>query len=95
MLTLAIANGLYMRLNLFEKCTVANLGIEKWSFRKAVLIGDTLHVKLSLLDKRVTSNPKKGVVRWQVGVYNQNEEEVAGGVWVKMFLTRAALAEKT
>lgn len=94
MLTLAIANGLYMRLNLFEKCTVANLGIEKWSFRKAVLIGDTLHVKLSLLDKRVTSNPKKGVVRWQVGVYNQNEEEVAGGVWVKMFLTRAALAEK-
>lgn len=93
MLTLAVANGLYMRLNLFEKNTVANLGIESWSFKKAVLLGDTLHVKLSLDSKRLTSNPKRGVIRWKVTVLNQNDEEVAGGIWVKMFLTRAALAQ--
>lgn len=94
MLTLAVANGLYMRMNLFEKNTVANLGIEKWSFKKAVLIGDTLHVKLSLDSKRLTSNPERGVIRWQVTVLNQNDEEVAGGIWVKMFLTRLATAKK-
>jgi len=94
MLTLAVANGLYMRMNLFEKCTVANLGIESWSFKKAVMLGDTLYVKLTLAGKRVTSNPKKGVIRWKVAVYNQNDEEVAGGIWVKMFLTRAALADR-
>lgn len=92
MLTLAVANGLYMRLNLFDRCTVANLGIENWSFKKAVRIGDTLHVRLSLAGKRVTSNPKRGIIRWQVSVYNQRDEEVACGIWVKMFLTREALS---
>lgn len=94
MLTLAVANGLYMRLNLFEKYTVANLGIENWQFKKAVLIGDTLHVELTLEDKRLTKNPKRGVIRWFVKVMNQNDETVAEGIWVKMFLTRAGLEEK-
>lgn len=88
MLTLAIANGLYMRLNLFEKNTVANLGIENWSFKKAVRIGDTLHVILTLAGKRLTSTPGRGIIRWNVNVLNQNSETVADGVWVKMFLTR-------
>ena len=94
MLTLSVANGLYMRMNIFEKCTVANLGIEKWSFKKSVLFGDTLHVKLTLAEKRLTSNPDRGVIKWNVSVLNQNEEEVAGGIWAKMFLTRAAYERK-
>jgi len=94
MLTLSIANGLYMRMNIFEKCTVANLGIEKWSFKKSVIFGDTLHVKLTLAEKRLTSNPDRGVIKWNVSVLNQNDEEVAGGIWVKMFLTRAAYERK-
>lgn len=92
MLTLAIANGLYMRLNLFEKNTIANLGIENWTFKMAVKIGDTLHVSFRLADKRLTSNPGRGIIRWHVEVLNQDDEIVAGGVWVKMFLTRAASA---
>ena len=90
MLTLAIANGLYMRLNLFEKNTVANLGIESWSFKKAVKIGDTLHVTLRLSDKRLTRDPRRGIIRWNVDVLNQENELVANGIWVKMFLTRMA-----
>lgn len=89
MLTLAIANGLYMRLNLFEKNTVANLGIENWSFQKAVKIGDTLHVVLRLEGKRLTRNLTRGIIRWNVDVLNQDNETVANGIWVKMFLTRA------
>lgn len=90
MLTLAIANGLYMRLNLFEKNTVANLGIENWTFKMAVKIGDTLHVSFHLADKHLTSNPSRGIIRWNVEVLNQDDEIVASGIWVKMFLTRAA-----
>ena len=94
MLTLSIANGLYMRMNIFEKYTVANLGIEKWAFKKSVLFGDTLHVKLTLAEKRLTSNPDRGVIKWNVSVLNQNDEEVAGGIWVKMFLTKEAYLRK-
>lgn len=93
MLTLSVANGLYMQLGLFEKYTVANLGIESWSFKKPVFFGDSLHVSLEVDSKRLTSDPQRGVIRWKVSVINQNKEAVAGGIWVKMFRTRAAIEQ--
>lgn len=93
MLTLSVANGLYMQLGLFEKYTVANLGIESWTFKKPVFFGDTLHAYLQLDSKRQTSDPRRGVIRWKVSVINQNGESVAEGIWVKMFLTRAAIEQ--
>lgn len=90
LLTLSVANGLYMQLGIFEKYTVANLGIESWTFKKPVFFGDALHVHLQLDSKRQTSDPRRGVIRWKVTVLNQKDEPVADGIWVKMFLTRAA-----
>lgn len=89
MLTLAIANGLYMRMNLFDRYTVANLGIEDWAFKQAVKIGDTLRVKITLAQKRLTKDPGRGIVKWKVQVLNQANDLVAQGIWVKLFLTRA------
>ena len=88
MLTLSIANGLYMRMNLFEKNTVANLGIEEWKFVKPVRSGDTLSVRLTVAGKRLTHDPNRGIIRWNVEVLEQNKDVKARGIWVKMFLTR-------
>ena len=93
LLTLSVANGLYMQLGLFERYTVANLGVETWTFKKPVFFGDSLHVSLEVDGKRLTSDPRRGVIRWKVSVINQNKESVAGGIWVKMFLTRAAMEQ--
>lgn len=93
LLTLSVANGLYMQLGLFEKYTVANLGIESWNFKKPVFFGDSLHVHLQLDSKRQTSDPRRGVIRWKVTVVNQKDEAVADGIWVKMFLTRVAVEQ--
>lgn len=93
LLTLSVANGLYMQLGLFERYTVANLGIESWNFKKPVFYGDSLHVHLALEGKRQTSDPRRGVIRWKVTVVNQKGEAVADGIWVKMFLTRAAIGQ--
>lgn len=84
MLTLSMANGLYMRTGLFEQSTVANLGIKEWKFVKPVKIGDTIFVRISLHDKHLTSRPERGVVNWQIDVLNQHEEVVASGIWTKM-----------
>lgn len=84
MLTLSIANGLYMRMGYFGHSTVANLGIEEWRFHKAVLLGDTLYVRIMLKDKHMTSDGRRGIVHWNVEVCNQSEDVVASGVWTKM-----------
>ena len=84
MLTLSMANGLYMRTGLFEQSTVANLGIKEWKFVKPVKIGDTIFVRISLHDKHLTSRQERGVVNWQIDVLNQHEEVVASGIWTKM-----------
>ncbi len=75
-------------MNLFEKNTVANLGIEEWKFVKPVRSGDTLSVRLTLAGKRLTHDPDRGIIRWNVEVLDQNKDVKARGIWVKMFLTR-------
>lgn len=91
MLILSIANGLYMRMGYFNRSTVANLGIEEWRFRKVVLLNDTLYVRITLKDKHMTSDGKRGVVHWNVEVLNQNDEVVASGVWSKMISQEKAV----
>lgn len=88
MLILSIANGLYMRTGYFNRSTVANLGIEEWRFRKVVLLNDTLYARITLKDKRMASDGKRGIVHWNVEVYNQKDEVVASGVWSKMISRR-------
>lgn len=84
MLTLSMANGLYMRMGCFNRSTIANLGIKEWRFVKPVLIGDTLYVRITLAEKHLTSNAEKGVVNWNVEVLNQRNDAVAKGIWTKM-----------
>lgn len=88
MLTLAIANGLYMRLNYFTNSTIANLGIKEWKFTKAVHLGDTIHIRIVLMEKHLTSNPAQGIINWHVDVFNQNDEIVATGTWIKMLINK-------
>ncbi|MEA4849386.1 MAG: MaoC/PaaZ C-terminal domain-containing protein [Clostridiaceae bacterium] len=88
MLTLAMANGLYMRLNHFNNSTIANLGIKDWKFTKAVKFGDTIYTRIVLMEKSLTSNPARGIINWHVDVCNQNDEVVATGTWVKMLTNR-------
>lgn len=84
MLTLSMANGLYMRTGYFNNSTVANLGIKEWRFDKPVKIGDTISVQITLHEKHLTSRPDRGIVNWKINVVNQNDETVASGIWTKM-----------
>lgn len=88
MLTLSMANGLYMRMGYFNNSTVANLGIKEWKFSTPVKIGDTIRVKVTLNEKHLTSKPTRGVVNWNIEVLNQKDEVVASGIWVKMIRMR-------
>lgn len=82
MLTLAIANGLYVRIGAFKSSVF--LGIDSWKFTKPVRIGDTIRLRLTIADKRLTKDGKRGIVGMRYEVFNQKDEIVSEGVLRRM-----------
>ena len=89
LLVLSIASGLRMRLGITEGTLVALLGLEDWRFRAPVFIGDTVHVRMETVEKRLTSEQGRGIVTPAVQVVNQRDEIVQGGRILIMIRTRA------
>lgn len=86
MLTLSIANGLYTRLPYFPDTVFVE--IKNWRFYKPVLIGDTIKLIITLLDKRVTRNSKRGLFTWQYNLYNQYFDLIADGELSRLVTTK-------
>ena len=76
----AIAAGLVFQLHLYDDTLIAFLGFDSLKFTKPTKIGDTVHVKLKVLEKRETSNPDRGVMKRQLQVINQRGEVVQDAV---------------
>jgi 3-hydroxybutyryl-CoA dehydratase len=73
-LTLAIAEGLWMRLGIFEESLVAFYGIDELRFTKPVFIGDTIKATLTVGETREKRD--LGLVTLKNEVTNQNGEIV-------------------
>jgi len=85
---LALASGLYSRLGIFDDTIVGFVGLENWRFLLALYIGDTITVRLTVAEKRVTSKPERGIVKFDVEILNQRQERLQQGKIVMMMLRR-------
>lgn len=56
---------------------LANYGLDNLRFLKPVSPGDEIHVRLTVKRKSPARQPDYGEVRWDVEVFNQNDETVA------------------
>jgi len=90
-LVYAIAAGLLFQLHLYDDTLVAFLGFENLKFTKPVKPGDTIHAKVTVLERRETSRPDRGVMKRQLQVINQRGEVVQEGV--QAFLIKRKPAE--
>ena len=63
---LSLMEGLKSQLKLFERTSIASLGWDQVRFRRPILSGDTVHVRMVFLSKRLSSKPGRGVVVEQV-----------------------------
>jgi acyl dehydratase len=62
---------------LLESASLGSPGLDSLRWRKPVFPGDTLHLRLTVLEARpMTSRPGVGLVRSQWDVFNQNDEIV-------------------
>ena len=80
LLGLAVASGLASRLGFAEGTAEAFTTLE-WKFRGPIRIGDTIHVRLKVRQKKEMARLGGGFVVFDVAVLNQRDETVQKGTW--------------
>lgn len=71
---LALMEGLKSELGLYESTSVASLGWDQVRFRKPVVSGDTVHVRVRLDTARPSRQGNRGVVTETVELVNERGE---------------------
>jgi acyl dehydratase len=84
------AIGLSARLAMFEDTAIAALGVKDWKYIGPIFIGDTLHVEIEIIGKRLTSNPSRGILERRFRVIKQDDSVVQEGVLPVMVKARAS-----
>lgn len=95
LLGVSIATGLLDRLGIFRESMAAMLEIESWTFAAPVFIGDTVRLRLTIEETRLTSRGDRGIVRRRLELLNQRDEVVQSGIITVMALCRPVAAESS
>jgi hypothetical protein len=90
LLVLSMATGLRQQSGVFLGVVRAFAEVRSWSFRRPVLIGDTITVVTTIVSARATSKPGQGVVEQRVDIVNQHHDVVQTGVFVTIIASRPA-----
>lgn len=69
-MVLGMAFGLGARAGLFDGTVLGLLGLQ-WTFQAPVRAGDTVHVRVTVLEARTTKKPDRGIVGLSLDVRNQ------------------------
>jgi 3-hydroxybutyryl-CoA dehydratase len=72
LLTASIAAG--MLEDILGKYTLAALGLDRFKFTAPVKAGDTLHTRITVEGKKLTSDGQRGVLTVRITVVNQKDE---------------------
>jgi acyl dehydratase len=89
MLVFSIATGLGVRTGVTDGTVIAFLGIEDWKFLKPVFIGDTVRLRWTVTEARLSSRPGSGVLKRRLEILNQRDEVVQAGTTVTMVKSKA------
>jgi acyl dehydratase len=80
LLILSIASGLSVRLGFLEETTLAFRSID-WKMQRPVVIGDTIHVRITVEETKAMARLGGGLVNFKVEVINQKGEICQKGNW--------------
>jgi acyl dehydratase len=59
---IALAIGMSATLLHFTTPVIAALGVREWSYRAPLFVGDTVHLRMTIVEKRRTSAGNRGIV---------------------------------
>lgn len=89
MLINSIASGLGNQTGVFDGTTIALMEMVI-RYKDPVFFGDTIHLELTVRDKRETSSVRRGIVVFATSVKNQRGEIVVDGEWVVLMRRKRA-----
>jgi acyl dehydratase len=92
MLTLSYAVGQAYQLGFMEGTILAFRGLEM-KFSLPVFIGDTLHVELTVSEKKDALRMGGGLITLDIKIINQEGKSVQSGSWTVLAKSRAAEAK--
>lgn len=81
LLAMSIASGLAMRLGLLEETALAFREISDWKFSLPIFFGDTIRVRLTVVETRPMPRLGGGLVTLKVEILNQQDQVVQRGSW--------------
>lgn len=84
----AIGHGLLAQLNLFNRTGRAFLEMTV-RYKAPLFVGDTVRARLTVVEKRPTKDPARGLVRFQYILSNQKGEVLQESEWVILLARRA------
>lgn len=87
LLVFSIANGLKQRLGIMEGTALAALSMEV-TYKAPVRFGDTIRVKITIVESQPSSRGGRGVITQKVMVLNQRDEVVQEGVHKTLIAAR-------
>ena len=88
----AIASGLAMQMGLFHG-TIAALVEMAIGYRLPVRVGDTIRMRLTVVEREADPSPRRGWVVFRTEVMNQRDEVVLDGSW-KVIVQRRRRQER-
>jgi acyl dehydratase len=89
-LVMSIATGLSARLGQLDGTAIAALGVDEWKFLKPVFINDTIYLRTTVVEARVSSKPDRGVLVRRMDVLNQHGDIVQTGLMTTMVTRKAS-----
>lgn len=75
LMTVSMADGLVLLSGIIHRTGMAFLWMEM-DIKAPVLIGDSIHVEIEVLEKRETKKPERGIIKFLHRVLNQKNELV-------------------
>jgi acyl dehydratase len=88
MLTVIISTGMSNWTGIFAGTTLA-LMEQNIQYKAPVMFGDTVHLEMTVTEKKETSKPDRGIVKFDAKMINQRGESVVDMVWTLMMKRRS------
>lgn len=91
---LALIEGLKASLGCFERSVIASLGWDKVKFHAPLEPGDTVHLELTLVEKRPSSKPGRGIAIERGALVKSDGTIVTSGDHALVLLSSPSVAKR-
>ena len=94
-LGIAVATGMLHEIGIFDRSVVAMLGLKDWKFLQALFVGDTIHLKLTILETEIGRSGRTGRIGRRFELINQSDVLVQEGFSDVLVLSKTSHATPT